>query len=98
MRSSSQLQKKVDETLEKLEKHNAVKGKPGTKIKSKSGGDVEVLVEKKVAWPHESILGGVNRQRVSYDQLSLTQFVQGLTRNILDEPDRDCRDHMLGYF
>ena len=41
----------------------------------KGGGDVEVLVEKKVAWPHESILGGVNRQCVSYDQLSLTQFV-----------------------
>ena len=50
-----------------------------------------------MAWPHELILGGVNRQRVSYDQLSLTQFVQGFTRNILDEPDRDCRDHMLGY-
>ena len=30
LRSSSQLQKKVHERLEKLEKHNAVKGKSGT--------------------------------------------------------------------
>ena len=36
--------------------------------------------------------GGVSRQRISYDQLSLTQFVQGFVRNILDEGDGKCRE------
>ena len=40
---------------------------------------------------------GVTRQRVTYDQLSLTQFIQGFTRNILDERDNEIREHMLGY-
>ena len=41
--------------------------------------------------------GGVNRQRISYDQLSLTQFVQGFVKNILDESDQNCREQMLVY-
>ena len=41
--------------------------------------------------------GGLNRQRVTYDQLSLTQFIQGFVKNIIDEQDRDCRDKMLLY-
>ena len=95
LRSSRELQKKVDHRLSKLEKSSVSQGKSGSKIKSKRGGEVEVLVENKVAWPHESIFGGVNRQRISYDQLSLTQFVQGFVRNILDESDQNCREQML---
>ena len=66
-------------------------------MKSKSGGPVEVTVNKKVAWPHEHILGGLNHQCVTYDQLSLTQFIQGFVKNIIDEQDRDCGDKMLLY-
>ena len=53
--------------------------------------------QKKVAWPHDSVLGGVTRQRMTYDQLSLTQFIQGFTRNILDESDGSVREQMLWY-
>ena len=56
-----------------------------------------VIVRKKVAWPHKSILGGPSRQRVCYDQLSLPQFVQGFTRNILDETNRDFKEKKLVY-
>ena len=66
-------------------------------MKSKRGGGVDVLVSKKVAWPHDNVLGGVTRQQVTYDQLSLTQFIQGFTRNILDERDNEIREHMLWY-
>ena len=34
------------------------------------------MVKHKVAWPHEPILGGVNRLRMTYNQLSLSQWVQ----------------------
>ena len=41
--------------------------------------------------------GGVSRQRISYDQLSLTQFVQGFSKNILDESDQKIREKMIQY-
>ena len=63
---------------------------------AQKGGPVEV-VNKRVTWPHEHILGGLSCQRVTYDQLSLTQFIQGFVKNIIDEQDRDCKDKMLHY-
>ena len=50
-----------------------------------------------MAWPHDNVLGGVTRQRVTYDHLSLTQFIQGFTRNVLDESDNKVREQMLWY-
>ena len=55
------------------------------------GGDaIDILVANKVAWPQDHILGGPTKQRIAYDQLSLTQIVQGFARNMLDEKDRKC--------
>ena len=51
----------------------------------------------KVAWPDETILGFVNRQRINYDQLSLTQWVHGFCQNILDEPSAKRRNVMVAY-
>ena len=58
---------------------------------------MKVTVKTKVAWPHEPILGGSNRQRVIYDQLTIMQWVQGFCKNILDEPSRENHDAMVGY-
>ena len=58
---------------------------------------VEVIVKHKVAWPHEAILGGASQTRVTYDQLSLPQWVQGFCRNILDQPDNGKRECMINY-
>ena len=52
---------------------------------SQKGVNVDVSVKNKVLWPHEAILGGINRKRVTYDQLSLIQWVQGFCKNILEE-------------
>ena len=75
MRSKA-LQQKVDSRIMALNEVTSSQGKD-VKIKSKRGGNIEVHVTNKVSWPHEAILGGVSRQRISYDQLSLTQWVQG---------------------
>ena len=98
LRDSVKIQKKVDARLRELEafQENAGMDK-SKKIKSKRGGPVEVIVKNKVAWPHEAILGGVTRARLTYDQLSMSQWVQGFCRNILDEQDEGKREQMISY-
>ena len=85
IRSSRDVQKQIDRSLAKLSKKQLEGNDGSKKLKSKRGGPVEVTVQKKVAWPHEHILGGQTRQRVTYDQLTMPQFVQGFVKNILDE-------------
>ena len=58
---------------------------------------MEVQVKHKVHWPHEAMLGGVTCQRVNYDQLSMTQWVQPFFRNILEESDGARKDIMVAY-
>ena len=55
-----------------------------TSTNQKRGGNIEVSAKNKVSWPHEPIVGESQRRRVSYDQLSLTQWVQGLMEDATD--------------
>ena len=96
MRKSEKMQRDIDTRIRELERQSEATG-TGTKIKSKRGGNIDVLVKNKVAWPHEAILGGVNRTRLSYDQLSMSQWVQGFCKNMLDEPDKKIRENMIQY-
>ena len=86
IRKSAKIQQQVDKRIRELEKQSESADSVG-KIKSKRGGNVEVVVKHRVAWPHEVILGGVTRSRVSYDQLTMSQWVQGFCKNVLDESD-----------
>ena len=95
LRGSKHLQKKVDEKIAGLSRSITKEG--NGKIKSKRGGNIEVIVKNRVSWPHEHILGDMSKQRVTYDQLSLTQFVQGFTKNMLEEQNEHCRENMLQY-
>ena len=95
LKHSKKIQNKVDKQIADLEKTPTTKGNES--IRSKRGGLVDVTVKKRVAWPHESILGGPSRQRITFDQMSLTQFVQGFSRNILEEKDGEIRECMIRY-
>ena len=53
------------------------------KYMSKRGGNVDCMVKHKVAWSQDTVPGSQSRQRVTYDQLSLTQWVQGLLEILL---------------
>ena len=76
------IQKNVDSRVAALEKKAGREGMDH-KLKSKWGGGFhDVLVNKKVEWPQASILGCATKQQVSYDQLCLTQFIQGFLRNL----------------
>ena len=97
IRSSKSIQKQIDRSIAKLSKAQCEGNENLQKLKSKRGGPVDVIVQKKVSWPHEHILGGQNRQRLTYDQITMPQFVQGFVKNILDEKSQENRDHMLQY-
>ena len=72
--------------------------KSGTqKQKSLRGGPVEVLVPSKVKWPHEYVLSGSHKERVSYDQLSIIQWVTGFCQIMHDEQDKTIQNSMLDY-
>ena len=93
---SKTLQQRVDRRIRDLDEATSSQGKK-EKNKSKRGGNIEVHVKNKVSWPHEAILGGVSRQKISCDQLSLTQWVQGFCQNILEENCPEKKDIMISY-
>ena len=97
LKCDTDIQARVDQRLAALEKKAKHTGKDSKKLKSLRGGDVDVVVKTRVAWPQETILSGPNRNRISYDQLSLPQFVQGFVRNMLDEKNHSTRERMLTY-
>ena len=95
---SHKLQRQVDKRIRALERSSQSSGNEKIKkMKSKRGGNIDVVVKEKVSWPHEHILGGIQRQRISYDQLNLTQWIQGFCRNILEENSVERRDAMVSY-
>ena len=96
MKKSEKIQREIDSRIRELECQSEATG-TREKIKSKRGGNIDVLVKKKVAWPHEAILGGATRARLSYNQLSMSQWVQGFCKNMLDEPDQKIRENMIQY-
>ena len=88
----------IQAQVEKRLKELAEAEKSGThKQKSLRGGPVEVLVPNKVKWPHEYVLSGSQKERVSYDQLSVIQWVTGFCRIMRDEQNRDIQNSMLDY-
>ena len=101
LRSSVAIQKQVDARLIELEYLAEDSGMSScTKFKSKrrgGGGPVDVLIKRKVSWSHEAIWGGVNRTRVTCDQLSISQWVQGFCRYIIDEKDEGRHMQKLSY-
>ena len=89
------LQLKVDQRLQELS--DLAKSGTFQKIKSQSGGPVDVLIKNRVRWPHEYVLSGLNKERVSYDQLNVTQWVPGFGQTMRDESDPNLKQHMLDY-
>ena len=67
-----------------------------TKIKSLRGGEVDVYVKQRVKWPHEYVLAGNTKDRVTYNQLNITQWMAGFCR-IMREETCESKDFMLDY-
>ena len=84
LREEARIQEEVQNRL----RHLADNMKPGMgKIKSQRGGAVDVFVNHKVRWPHEFVLSGQNKDRVTYNQLSPVQWMASFCRSIREESD-----------
>ena len=51
----------------------------------------------RVKWPHEYVLSGSSKERVSYDHLSITQWMAGFCRIMRDEKNLENQRGMLDY-
>ena len=91
MRQDVNLQMQVEKRLQELTSLN----KTDTKMKSLRGGPIEVLVPNRVKWPHEYILSGNSKERISYDQLSITQWVAGFGCIMKEEHNSEIKDAMF---
>ena len=94
LKNDELIQQQVQERLKQLS-DNISQGKE--KIKSQRGGSVDVFVNNRVKWPHEFILSGTNKERISYDQLSPVQWMAVFCRTMRDQPDAKIHEHMLNY-
>ena len=97
IRQHANIQQQVDHRIHKL----SLLAKTGADAKLKSrgggGGPVEVYIKNKVKWPHEYVLAGVNKERISYDQLTMGQWMAGFCRTMRVESDPKNRACMLDY-
>ena len=80
LRQDALIQLKVEQRLKEIQDTD----KPG-KIKSLRGGSIEIMVKIKVKWPNEYILSGLSKERISYDQLSVVQWVTGFCSIMKEE-------------
>ena len=60
-------------------------------------GGVDVFDHRRVHLPHEYVLSGVNKERISYDQLSATQWMTDFCRKVAEEKKITMREHTLDY-
>ena len=95
LRGNESLQSQVDKRLAELERINetATKGRN----KSQRGGPGEVSVKRMVDWPQNFILTGSRKNRPTYDDLTLTQWVAGFVRCIQEEKSEEASACMLDY-
>ena len=91
LKQSRSIQEQVDTRIKELQ------GVEKGKFKSQRGGSETVWVKKEVAWPHNHVLGGSSKTRVSYDTLTVSQWVSGFATIIRDEKDLCVKNKMLEY-
>ena len=93
LRHSRSIQDHVDTRIRELQAVEKEKGK----FKSQRGGSETIWVKNEIAWPHNFVLSGNTRNRVTYDSLSLSQWVSGFATIIRDENDVEVKNRMLEY-
>ena len=92
LRQDVYIQKQVKKRLKEL----ADSVKTGNcKQKTLRGGPVEVIVPNRVKWPHEYVLSGSQKERISYDHLSVTQWMAGFCRILREEQNSKNQKFML---
>ena len=58
---------------------------------------MDIFVKERVKWPHEFVLAGSIKDRVTYNQLNITQWMSDFCRILRDEKCQKIKAHMLDY-
>ena len=71
---------------------------PQCKFRSQRGGlNENFCCKREVPFPQNHIFSGTSKQRVTYDSLSMAQWVSGFCSIIKEENDVKLKNHMLSY-
>ena len=94
LKANHNIQQAVAERLSELQHSNSTG--ISQKFRSQRRG-VEVFVKQKVRWPHEYVLAGSNKECVTYDKLTMGQWMAGFCRAMREEIDQNFKTAMLDY-
>ena len=83
LRHDRSIQDQVEARIRQLS-NTDVKG-TDPKHKSQRGGSMDIFVKERVKWPHEFVLAGSTTDRITYNQLNITQWMSGFCRILRDE-------------
>ena len=92
LKTSKHIQSQVYHRLQELSSI-AEKGN----FKSQRGGSETLFVAKQVPWPQNKVLEGSSKNRVSYDNLSIYQWISGFSTIAREEGNFEVKNQMLDY-
>ena len=92
LKSSHNIQQAVNQRLQQLASLNE-KGM----LKSQRGEGDQIMVKCQVPWPQNFVRAGTSKNRVSYDNLSVFQWVAGFCTITTVEPDKTVKNAVLEY-
>ena len=95
LRNNKSVQHEVEKHLTELRNLNESANKG--KVKSQRGGPGEIFVKKSVDWPQHFILTGTHKNRLSYDDLTITQWASGLVWCMQEEKSEHNKACMLDH-
>ena len=58
---------------------------------------MDTFVKERVKWPHEFVLAGSTKDRITYNQLNITQWMSGFCSILSNENCQKIRNHMFDY-
>ena len=58
---------------------------------------MDFFVNHRIKWPHEYVLSGQNKDRVTYNQLTPLQWMSVFCRGMKEESNEKIKDYMLDY-
>ena len=92
LKASDTIQARVDDRIRELQAVH-----PQGKFKSQRGGSDTYWCRREIPWPQNHILSGTNKSRVSYDNLSMAQWIAGFCTIIKEESNVQTKNNMLSY-
>ena len=98
LHSNPLIQQMVEEQMAVLEATMKLKIQGGMQRRCKSGRykvSVTPNITPHLRWPNESCVIGTARKRVTFDELSLVQFVIGFVNNVMDTQHVPTMKNML---